>query len=253
MRVLAVARNTFREAVRDKVLYVLLLFAATAILGSKALGWISIGQDIKIVKDISLAAVSIFGVLIAIFVGTNLVYKEIDKRTIYTILCRPMHRWEFVLGKYLGLAALLALVTVVMAFVAAAYVVILGGGLDIVFFEAVLLIYWQLLLVTALAVLLSALTSPILGAIIVFSTYIVGHATTIFTELPPQFDGTFSKRVLEAVYYIIPNLSNFDIRAEAANGVPVASGYVLWALAYGTVYTAVLLVIASLAFQDKDV
>ncbi len=253
MRVLAVARNTFREAVRDKVLYVLLLFAATAILGSKALGWISIGQDIKIVKDISLAAVSIFGVLIAIFVGTNLVYKEIDKRTIYTILCRPMHRWEFVLGKYLGLAALLALVTVVMAFVAAAYLVILGGGLDIVFFEAVLLIYWQLLLVTALAVLLSALTSPILGAIIVFSTYIVGHATTIFTELPPQFDGTFSKRVLEAVYYIIPNLSNFDIRAEAANGVPVASGYVLWALAYGTVYTAVLLVIASLAFQDKDV
>lgn len=253
MRVLAVARNTFREAVRDKVLYVLLLFAATAILGSKALGWISIGQDIKIVKDISLAAVSIFGVLIAIFVGTNLVYKEIDKRTIYTILCRPMHRWEFVLGKYLGLAALLALVTVVMAFVAAAYVVILGGGLDIVFFEAVLLIYWQLLLVTALAVLLSALTSPILGAIIVFSTYIAGHATTIFTELPPQFDGTFSKRVLEAVYYIIPNLSNFDIRAEAANGVPVASGYVLWALAYGTVYTAVLLVIASLAFQDKDV
>ncbi|MBP7431889.1 MAG: ABC transporter permease, partial [Candidatus Hydrogenedentes bacterium] len=123
MRVLAVARNTFREAVRDKVLYVLLLFAAAAIFGSKALGWISIGQDIKIVKDLSLAAVSVFGVLIAIFVGTNLVYKEIDKRTIYTILCRPMHRWEFILGKYAGLAALLALVTAVMAAVAAVYVV----------------------------------------------------------------------------------------------------------------------------------
>jgi len=251
MRVLAVARNTFREAVRDKVLYVLLLFAAAAIFGSKALGWISIGQDIKIVKDLSLAAVSVFGVLIAIFVGTNLVYKEIDKRTIYTILCRPMHRWEFILGKYAGLAALL--VTAVMAAVAAVYVVVLGGRLDVTFFQAVLLIYWQLLLITALAVLLSAVTSPILGAIIVFSTYVVGHATSIFTELPPQFDGTFSKRVLEAVYYIIPNLSNFDIRAEAANGVPVAPGYVLWAIAYGAVYTAVLLTIASLAFQDKDV
>lgn len=253
MRVLAVARNTFREAVRDKVLYVLLLFAAAAIFGSKALGWISIGQDIKIVKDLSLAAVSVFGVLIAIFVGTNLVYKEIDKRTIYSILCRPMHRWEFILGKYAGLAALLALVTAVMAAVAAVYVVVLGGRLDVTFFQAVLLIYWQLLLITALAVLLSAVTSPILGAIIVFSTYVVGHATSIFTELPPQFDGTFSKRVLEAVYYIIPNLSNFDIRAEAANGVPVAPGYVLWAIAYGAVYTAVLLTIASLAFQDKDV
>lgn len=253
MRVLAVARNTFREAVRDKVLYVLLLFAATAIFGSKALGWISIGQDIKIVKDISLAAVSVFGVLIAIFVGTNLVYKEIDKRTIYTILCRPMHRWEFILGKYIGLAGLLALVTAVMAAVAAVYVVILGGNIDLIFFQAVLLIYWQLLLITALAVLLSALTSPILGAIIVFSTYVVGHATTIFTDLPPHFDGTVSKHILQAIYYIIPNLSNFDIRAEAANGVPVASGYVLWALAYGTVYTTVLLIIASLAFQDKDV
>ena len=140
-----------------------------------------------------------------------------------------------------------------MAAVAAVYVVVLGGRLDVTFFQAVLLIYWQLLLITALAVLLSAVTSPILGAIIVFSTYVVGHATSIFTELPPQFDGTFSKRVLEAVYYIIPNLSNFDIRAEAANGVPVAPGYVLWAIAYGAVYTAVLLTIASLAFQDKDV
>ncbi len=126
MRILAVAQNTFREAVRDKVLYVLLLFAATTVLGSKALGWISIGQDIKIVKDISLAAVSIFGVLIAIFVGTNLVYKEIDKRTIYTIICRPMARYEFILGKYLGMALLLAVVTIVMTLVTAAYVLDTG-------------------------------------------------------------------------------------------------------------------------------
>lgn len=253
MRILAVARNTFRESVRDKVLYVLLFFAAVTIFGSKALGWISIGQDIKIVKDISLAAVSVFGVLIAIFVGTNLVYKEVDKRTIYTIICRPMHRWEFIVGKYVGLAALLAVVTAVMAVVASVYVVALGGGLDMTFAAAVLLIYWQLLLVTALAVLLSACTSPILGAIIVFSTYVVGHATNIFMDLPDHLRGTFAERMMRFAYYVIPNLSNFDIRAEAANGVPVSPGYVLWALVYGTVFTVMLLVLASLAFQDKDV
>jgi len=253
MRILAVAHNTFREAVRDKVLYVLLFFAAVAILGSKALGWISIGQDIKIVKDISLAAVSIFGVLIAIFVGTNLVYKEIDKRTIYTIICRPMWRFEFVLGKYLGLAMLLGLVTLIMTAVATGYVVALGGTVDLTFFFASLLIYWQLLLVTALAVLLSSLTSPILGALIVFSAYIVGHATGILIDLPDHFEGTWSKTFLEAAYYIIPNLSNFDIRAEAANGVAIAPAYVAWALAYGTIYTAMLLVLASLAFEGKDV
>lgn len=253
MRILAIARNTFREAVRDKVLYVLLFFAAATIFGSKALGWISIGQDIKIVKDICLGATSIFGVLIAIFIGTSLVYKEIDKRTLYTILSQPMHRYEFILGKYFGLAGLLAVVTVVMTGVAAIYVLSLGGGLETVYFQAVLLIFCKLLLVTAFAILMSSLSSPILGAIIVFSFYVFGHATTVFMELPAQFDGTVAKQVLEIVYYIVPNLSNFDIRAEAANDVAVSGAYVLWALAYGAAYTIVFLIFAALAFEDKDV
>ena len=253
MRILAVAHNTFREAVRDKVLYVLLFFAAAAILGSKALGWISIGQDIKIVKDISLASVSVFGVLIAIFVGTSLVYKEVDKRTIYTILCRPMYRFEFVLGKYLGLAGLLGVVTAVMTMVAAVYVWTLGGGTGAEFFLAALLIYWQLLLITALAILLSAVTSPILGAIIVFTAYVTGHATNILMDLPGHFDDTWARTALEFAYYVLPNLSNFNIRDLAANEVAVAPSYVAWTLAYGAIYTAMLLVLASLAFEDKDV
>jgi ABC-type transport system involved in multi-copper enzyme maturation permease subunit len=253
MRILAVAHNTFREAVRDKVLYVLLFFAAVAIFGSKALGWISIGQDIKIVKNISLGSISVFGVLIAIFVGTNLVYKEIDKRTIYTILCRPLHRWEFILGKYLGLSGVLAVVTAVMTAVAAVYVWMLGGATDGIFFLAALLTYWQLLLVTALAVLLSTVTSPILGAIIVFCSYIVGHATGILIDLPKHFEGTFAARVMEFAYYIIPNFANFDLKREAAHSIAVAPGYVGWALLYGTVYTALLLTLAALAFEERDV
>ncbi|MBI2423403.1 MAG: ABC transporter permease subunit [Candidatus Hydrogenedentes bacterium] len=253
MRILAVAENTFRESVRDKVLYVLLFFAAVTILGSKALGWISIGQDIKIVKDISLAATSIFGVLIAIFVGTSLIYKEIDKRTLYTIISQPMHRYEFILGKYLGLMALLAVVTGVMAAVSSVYVLLLGGTLEPVYFLAVLLIYWKLMLITAVALLMSSLTSPILGAVIVFSTYVFGHATGVFKDLPPQFDGTLSKRMLEFAYYVIPNLGNFDIRMEAANDVPVNPAFIAFVLFYGLGYTVVLLILAALAFEEKDV
>jgi len=253
MRILAVAHNTFREAVRDKVLYVLLFLAAVAILGSKALGWVSIGQDVKIVKDISLAAVSVFGVLVAIFVGTNLIYKEIDKRTLYTILSRPLSRYEFILGKYLGLAAVLAIVTVAMTGVAAGYIALLGGAIDATFLAAAVLIYWQLLLVTALAILLSTMASPILGAIIVFALYVFGHATTIFVSLPHQLEGSAAERVLRLVYYVVPNLANFNIRSEAANGVAVSSSYVLWALVYGAAYTAAVLVLAALAFEDKDV
>lgn len=253
MRILAVAHNTFRESVRDKVLYVLLFFAVAAILGSKALGWISIGQDIKIMKDITLAAISFFGVLIAIFVGTSLIYKEMDKKTLYTILARPLHRYEFILGKYLGLMAVLFVVTLVMALISAAYILLLGGRLDAIYGLAILLEYWKLLLVTAFALLMSSLTSPILGAIIVFSVYLFGHATGIFLELPPQFEGTTAKEILELIYYCLPNLNNFNLRSEAASGVPVAPAYILWVLAYGLAYSAFLLFLAALAFENKDV
>jgi ABC-type transport system involved in multi-copper enzyme maturation permease subunit len=253
MRILAIAQNTFRESVRDKVLYVLLLFAAAAILGSKALGYISIGQDVKIVKDISLSSVSIFGVLIAIFVGTNLVYKEMDKRTIYTIICRPMHRFEFILGKYLGLAFLLLLVSIAMVVVSICYVVMLGGSVDATYFYAALLMYFELLLVTALSVLLSCLASPILAALIVFCLYVLGHATRILVDLPDQFRGTFAEKMLKLVYYVFPNLSNFNLRSEAANGIAVEPSYVAWAVVYGLIYTGMLLALAAIAFEDKDV
>ena len=252
MRMLAIAQNTFRESVRDKVLYVLLFFAVATIFGSKALGWISVGQDIKIVKDICLAATSIFGALIAIFVGTSLIYKEMDKRTLYTIISQPMHRGEFILGKYLGLSALLAFVTLTMTILTAVYILILGGAVESVFFYAALLIYAKLLLITAFALLMSSLTSPIMGAIIVFCGYVFGHATGVFRDLPPQFDGTLAKQMLEIAYYAIPNLSNFDLRSQAANSVAVNPLYVVWVLTYGAAYTVFLLVLATLAFEEKD-
>jgi len=253
MRIIAVAQNTFRESVRDKVLYVLLFFAASTILGSKAIGWISIGQDIKVMKDICLASVLLFGVLIAIFVGTTLVHKEIDKRTLYTILARPMRRYEFILGKYLGLGWLLGLVTAVMTVAAALYIVALGGGVDLVFFEAALLIYWELLLITAFAILMSSMTSPILGALVVFSIFVLGHGTRILADLPRQFDDVAGKRALELRYYVLPNFSNFNLLREAANSVPVSGAYVGWAMLYGTIYSVFLLAAASAAFERKDV
>ena len=253
IRIWTIAKNTFRESVRDKVLYVLLFFAAATIFGSKALAWISVGQDIKIITDFTLKATSIFGVLIAIFVGTNLVYKEIDKRTLYTILSQPMHRYEFILGKYLGLMGLLAVVTVVMTGTSALYLLLMGGTISGTYLLAVVLIYWKLLLVTAFALLMSSMSSPILGAIIVFTLYWFGHATGVFIDLPPQFDDTFAKTLLEWVYYAIPNLSNFDIHREAANGIPVYPAYIVYVLLYGLAYTVVLLVLAAVAFERKDV
>lgn len=253
MRILAVAHNTFRESIRDKVLYVLLFFAASAILGSKALGWITIGQDIKVVNDITLAALEIFGVLIAIFVGTSLLYKEIDKRTLYTILARPMRRYEFVLGKYLGLMLLLATVTLAMTAMGAIYIGLLGGTISAAFIFAVALTYVEFLLVTAFALLMSSVTTPILGALIVFSVFVLGHATAVLVELPPQLRETSAQYVLQFIYYVLPNLNNFNLRSEAANAVAVNPAYVLWAIAYGCAYSAMLLAGSAMLFEEKDV
>ena len=253
MTILSIARNTYREAIRDKVLYLLLVFGILAILASKILGYVSMGSELKIIKDISLASISVFGALIAVFVGTSLIYKEVDKRTIYTILSRPIARYEFVLGKYLGLVMLLATTTACMTAFAAVYILIVGGELDMMFFAAVLLVYWKLLLITAFSVLLSSVTSPILGAIIVLAGYFFGHATGILIDLPPQLAGTSAEVVGQAIYFLTPNLSNFDIWQEYANGVDVSAGYVLWALGYGTLYTGLLLYLAAVAFENKDV
>jgi len=252
-KIIAVAYNTFRESVRDKVLYVLLFFAIAVIIGSKAIGWISIGQDIKIIKDLSLAGISIFGALIAIFVGTSLVYKEIDKRTIYTIIAQPLYRYEFVIGKYLGLSALIAGVVILMSLISAGYIMILGGEINHWYFIASFLIFMKLLLVTALAVLFSTLSSPILGAIMVFCFYVFGHATGVLIDLPPQFEGTWSKSILQALYYILPNFSNFDIRSEVVNGIPIAFSYIIYATIYGILYSIFFIYLATLMFQRKDV
>lgn len=253
MRAITVALNTYREAVRDKILYVLLFFAGATILASKALGYVSMGEDIKIIADISLAAISIFGALIAIFVGTNLVYKEVDKRTIYTILSQPIWRYEFVLGKYIGLALLIATTTGIMGLGAAVYIWLLGGEVNTTYFAAVLLIYCKLLLVTGLSVLMSTLTSPILGAIVVLTAYFIGHATGIMLNLPGHFEGSFAKHAIEAAYYVIPNLGHFDVWREYANGVAVPGAYIAWTIGYGAIYTVMLLFFAAAAFQDKDV
>ncbi len=252
-RIFAVIGNTFRESIRDKVFYVLLFFAATTILGSKVLGWVSIGQDIKIIKDICLAAMSIFGTLIAIFVGANLVYKEIDKKTLYTLLAQPMHRYEFMLGKYFGLLAVIGVSLAFMTGGATVYLWLMGGAINLVWFQAILLIYLKLVLITAVSILLSTLVSPILGAIVVVSFYFAGHATEIFRDLPSQFEETFVKKVLESLYYILPNLNLFNLQSEAANNVPVAAVYMGYAAVYGLAWTALLIILACMAFERRDV
>ena len=192
-RIGAIARNTFREAVRDRVLYNLVLFVLLLIAAAIFIGELSGGQERKIIVDLGLSAMLLFGVFIAIFVGVGLVYKEIERRTIYAIFSKPVGRGEFLLGKYLGLCLTLLVNVVVMGLgvsLALAYVAKGWDPLILTLWPAVLMIYMELMLITALALLFSSFSSPALSALLTFCIFIIGHFSADLKSLATSLGST---------------------------------------------------------------
>ena len=183
MKTWAVAANTFREAIRDKVLYNLVFFALLVMGASAVIGNMTLGESIKIILDLSLAAMSVFGLLIAIFVGIGLVHKEIQRRTLYMLLARPISRRNFVIGKYLGLMLVIALNVAIMT---AALLALLAfhseAGMTGGIFVAVLLILVELMVVTAVAVLFSTFSTPTLSAMLTLGVWVIGRFSSDLVE-----------------------------------------------------------------------
>ena len=163
-RVVAIARNAFREAVRDRVLYNLVVFALLLIGGAVFLGELSAGQEAKIIVDLGLSATLLFGMFIAVFVGVGLVYKEIERRTLYAILSKPVSRGEFLLGKYLGLCLTLFVNVAIMGAGLSLALLFVKRGWDpllVRIWPAVLLIYIELMILTGVAMLFSRVLSSV--------------------------------------------------------------------------------------------
>ncbi len=261
----AIAINVFRESVRDKVLYNLVLFAVLMTGASYLIGQLTAGQDVKIIKDLGLSATSVFGLFIAVFIGIGLVSKEVERRSIYSLLAKPIRRYELVIGKYLGLTFTLAVNVAVMA--AAIYVVLAffawraspaeaagweAPALDPALMKAVALIFVELMLVTAVALFFSTFSSPMLSAAFTFGLYIVGHFSTDLRNFQQVVDSPSAARLARGLYWVLPNLAQFDIKAEVVHGVHVPAGYLAITAAYGVIYIAVLLAIAALVFSRRD-
>ena len=260
-----VAVNVFRESVRDRVPYNLVLFAVLLISSSYLIGQLTAGQDVKIIKDLGLAATSVFGLFIAIFIGIGLVSKEVERRSIYALLSKPVSRAQFIAGKYAGLVLTLAVNVAVMSialYIILAYMVwteppsIRAGwdapGVDPALLKAIFLIFVELMLVTALALFFSTFSTPILSAALTFGFYIAGH----FNADLKNFDKVVSSRtaalVARGVYHVLPDLSAFDVKTEVVHGIPVTAGYLLNTTAYGLAYVAGLLLISTFIFSRRD-
>src|SRR6267154_1528001 len=202
-RVFAIARNAFREAVRDRVLYNLVVFVLLLIAGAIFLGEISAGQEAKIIVDLGLSAILLFGVFIAIFVGVGLVYKEIERRTLYAILSKPIGRGQFLLGKYLGLCLTLLVNVIIMgAGVSLALIYIRRGWdpLAIKIWPAIMLIYFELMIITGVALLFSTFSSPALSALLTFFVFVIGHFSADLKTLSSTSNQVAARLVFRALY-----------------------------------------------------
>lgn len=247
-----VAGNTFRETVRDKILYNLVFFALLLIGASVLLGTLTIGEQSRIINDLGLAAINLVAVIIAIFVGIGLVTKEIDRRTIYTILARPITRVQFILGKYLGLAFIVVVNIVIMFAMFLGTVWVSGNIIYLSLFQAVGLILVETLLVMAIAMFFSTFSSSTLSATMTLGLYVIGHLTSDLKGIAEKSQNQATEAVMTALYYLCPNLELLNIKGQAAAGVQVSLAYQSLATVYGLLYAALLLVAACVVFQRRD-
>jgi ABC-type transport system involved in multi-copper enzyme maturation permease subunit len=260
-----VAINVFRESVRDRVPYNLVVFAILLIASSYLIGQLTAGQDVKIIKDLGLAATSVFGLFISIFIGIGLVSKEVERRSIYALLSKPVTRAQFVAGKYAGLVLTLAVNVSVMTialYVILAYMVwtepptLRAGwdapGMDPALLKAVFLIFIELMLVTAIALFFSTFSTPILSAALTFGLYVAGHFNADLKNFEKIVSSKAAARLARGVYHVLPDLSAFDVKTEVVHGLPVTLGYLASTAAYGLAYVAALLLVSTFIFSRRD-
>ena len=247
-----IAVNAFRESLRDKILYNLVLFAGLLIGLSVLLADLSITEHHKVMADMGLAAINVIGVIIAIFVGISLVNKEIERRTIYTIMARPISRTFFIMGKYLGLALTLFVNMAIMWAVFLLTLWLYHVPINPSLFQAVALIFVEILVVTAVALFFSTFTSTTLSAIFTLGLYVIGHLTADLRSMVANSESGAVKAVVDLLYYLCPNLEMLNIKGQAAVGIAAGPEYVLMASLYGLVYAGFLLTGACLVFQQRD-
>ncbi|NNE66018.1 MAG: ABC transporter permease subunit [Pyrinomonadaceae bacterium] len=248
-----IASNTFREAVRDRVLYNLVVFMLLITGCAIFLGELTAGQESRTIVNIGLSAMLLFGVFIAIFVGVGLVSKEIEKKTLYTVFSKPVRRGEFIVGKYLGLCLTLLVNVAVMGLgVSIALLFVGGGSLSISIWGAIVLIFFELALITAVAVLFSSFSSPALSALLTFLIFVIGHFSSSLRDLAQNLGSNAAQWLFGAIYYLLPNFSHFEFVSHAAHGRVPSGSYLALALLYALAYIAVVIAVTALIFRRRN-
>lgn len=250
-RIAAVAANTFRETVRERVFYNLLIFALLMTFSGLLMARVSIRQQDKIIKDLGLACMDVFGTVIAIFIGVGLVAKELERRSLHPLLAKPLTRDEFFLGKFVGLGLTLLVNVAVMGVGLYLTLWATGSRPDPRLLKGIYAIYLGLLLIVSLALLLSTLTSTTMAALVTLGLVVAGRFSDVIRNMRAVAP-VVPDWLVQTLYYAIPNFRNFDFKDRVAYGDPVPLAALGWVTLYAVLYIAVVLGAGARAFRSKD-
>lgn len=247
-----VAKNTFREAVRDRLLTTILIFGAVLVASSVVLAPLTLGEESRVIRDLGMTAVSVFAMLLVVFVGTSLVYREIEHRTIYATLTQPLSRTQFLIGKFFGLYATVLVSIAILGFLYFGIVGVFTTGAPGNLLAAIFLVCLEAAVITAVAVFFSALSSPFLSAVFTFLVYVAGHMAGDLKLLAKQTASPAMSYATEAFSLLLPALHTFHVRDNILAGVPVPAERIVWCVLTAVLYSGAALAAASVAFARRD-
>jgi ABC-type transport system involved in multi-copper enzyme maturation permease subunit len=249
--VFVIARNVFEDARHNKVLYIGVGFALLLIVFSYFLGQVSLHQDVKVVKDIGMGTISILGVFVAVYLSVNTLYKELQQRTVYTIISKPIRRFEIVLGKFVGMAMVLGATVVLMTFFLLILTSLLEFRIDVGLLPALLLIYFELLIVAGLGLVFSSFSSPFLSGFFTFGLFLIGRVSFELGQFGERSRNELFKFFATGVQRLF-DLESFNLRTEVVHGLPVYFEDFWNPIFYALSLVGVCLVLAAISFERRD-
>jgi Cu-processing system permease protein len=247
-----IAQNTFKETIRNKILYNILLVAGVALVLSISFGDLSVFSRGQVMADFGLATMSLTGLLLAVFIGVGMLGVEISSKTIYGVITKPVTRDAFIFGKFFGLLATLLLNFTLIAIVFFVTIRLMGANQNVSIMYAILLLMVEMIVIVAAAMFFSAFTTPTLAAIFTLGFYVTGHLNDMVGIGIEQQNNIVWKTILKTLNYILPNLEHFNIRTAVVYNLPIPAGFVSGAVMYGLLYSAILLIMSIVLFSRKD-
>lgn len=251
-RIRVLAANTVLEAIRSKVLFTLLFFALIMIASGLLVGTLSYVDSNRIVQDVGLASIRLFGTAIAIFLGVGLIFKEVERRTIHTILSKPTSRSEFLLGKYCGLVVTVWMQVVLMAAVFAVISKVSGAPFGVDYIAVIGLIMLELAVVVALATLFSSFSTPMLSSMFTLGIVMVGQLSRDMLEIGAKSESVGMQLMIKYTYRVVPDLAAFDLTLPVTHGIAITRDQIIYPLVYGSGYLALVLMLACWIFSRRD-